>query len=181
MKELSLNILDIAQNSITAGATSIALTVASQVDDLLSITIEDNGSGMSPDLLAQVTDPFTTTRTTRDVGMGLPLLREVAEQAGGALEIESTLGVGTKVVATFYANNIDCPPLGDMGGTVSALVQSTPTLRFIYTRNTPKGAFILDTNELREQLGEDVSLDEPAVVLWVRDFVREQEQELGGE
>ena len=181
MKELSLHILDVTQNSITAGANRIALTLEHRADGLLFITIEDDGRGMDETLLAQVSDPFTTTRTTRQVGMGLPLLRMAAEQTGGKLVVSSAVNVGTTVVASFHIDHIDCPPTGDMGETVAALVQSTAKIRFIYTHKTPKGIFTLDSDELRETLGEDIPLDEPAVVLWVRDYVTEQEQELGRE
>ena len=125
MKELSLHILDIAQNSIAAGAKHVDLTVE-EGEGLLRITVADDGRGMSPEFLASVTDPFTTTRTTRKVGLGLPLLRLAAEQTGGELRVESQLGVGTTVTATFHADHIDCPPLGDTASTVSLLAQGLP-------------------------------------------------------
>ena len=122
MKELSLHILDIAQNSISAGCTELELSLT-EGDGQLTLIIRDNGRGMAPEFLASVTDPFTTTRTTRKVGLGLPLLRMAAEQTGGSLAIESTVGVGTTVTARFCTGHIDCPPLGDMAGTVALLVQ----------------------------------------------------------
>ena len=125
MKELSLHLLDIAQNSIAAGARHVDLTVE-EAGDRITLTVADDGCGMSPEFLAQVTDPFTTTRTTRKVGLGLPLLRLAAEQTGGALEVESREGVGTTVTAVFHAGHIDCPPLGDMAATVALLAQGLP-------------------------------------------------------
>ena len=122
MKEIALYVLDIAQNSITAGAKHLDITLAEETGRIC-FTIADDGRGMSPALLATVSDPFTTTRTTRKMGLGLPLLRLAAEQTGGQLDIESTEGVGTTVRALFCAEHIDCPPVGDMAGTITLLIQ----------------------------------------------------------
>lgn len=175
MKELSLHILDIAQNSIAAGAKHVDLTVE-EGEGLLRITVADDGRGMSPEFLASVTDPFTTTRTTRKVGLGLPLLRLAAEQTGGWLRVESQLGVGTTVTAAFHACHIDCPPLGDTASTISLLAQGLPEgMELTYTRRTPKGEFRFDTAEIRAVLGPDVPLSEPEVAKWIRDYVAEGE------
>lgn len=178
MKEISLHVLDIAQNSITAGAAHLELRLEEDGAGRLTMTVADDGKGMSPELLARVMDPFSTTRTTRKMGLGLPLLRLAAEQTGGSLHIESTEGVGTTVKAVFDTTHIDCPPAGDLGSTVSLLVQGAPNLELRYVRRTPRGEFVLDTRELRAELGTDVSLAEPEVALWVQDYVREQEQEI---
>ena len=175
MKELSLHILDIAQNSISAGARALDLTLAEE-NGWLTITVADDGRGMSPEFLATVTDPFTTTRTTRKIGLGLPLLRLAAEQTGGDLSIGSTVGVGTTVTARFRADHIDCPPLGDMAGTVAALVQGAPGIETVYTHSTGRGAFTFDTREIRAVLGPDVSLAEPEVFQWMREYIGEQEE-----
>lgn len=175
MKELSLHILDIAQNSISAKCTRLDIALTEQ-DGLLTLTIADDGCGMSPEFLAAVTDPFTTTRTTRKVGLGLPLLRLAAEQTGGALAIESAVGVGTTVTATFTAGHIDCPPLGDMPGTIALLIQGAPSIELTYSRKTPKCAFTFDTREVREVLGADVSLAEPEVFLWIQGYLWELEE-----
>ncbi len=178
MKELSLHILDIAQNSISAGARALDLTLAEE-NGWLTITVADDGRGMSPEFLATVTDPFTTTRTTRKVGLGLPLLRLAAEQTGGQMKVDSRLGEGTTVTAAFDTASIDCPPLGDMPGTVSLLVQGAPEgLEITYTRSTPKGGFRFDTRQVREILGPDVPLSSPDVAMWVRDFLAENEAEI---
>lgn len=176
MKEISLHALDIAQNSITAGAAHLELRLEEPEKGELTLTVIDDGKGMSPELLARVSDPFATTRTTRKMGLGIPLLRLSAEQTGGSLTIESTEGVGTTVRAVFHTDHIDCPPVGDMGGTVSLLIQGAPAMELCYVRRTPAGAFTLDTRELRAQLGPDVPLTEPEVALWIRDYVREQEE-----
>ena len=170
MKELSLHILDIAQNSISAGACALDLTLAEE-NGWLTITVADDGRGMSPEFLATVTDPFTTTRTTRKVGLGLPLLRLAAEQTGGQMKVDSRLGEGTTVTAAFDTASIDCP--------VSLLVQGAPEgLEITYTRSTPKGGFRFDTRQVREILGPDVPLSSPDVAMWVRDFVAENEAEI---
>ena len=174
MKEIALHILDIAQNSITAGAAHVDIVLAEEGGDI-AFTIADDGRGMSPQLLATVSDPFTTTRTTRKMGLGLPLLRLAAEQTGGSLTIESALGKGTTVTAVFVASHIDCPPLGDMAGTVTLLVQGAPELELIYTHRRGDRLSRLDTRELRAVLGPEVSLAEPEVSLWLRDYLQEQE------
>lgn len=177
MKELSLHILDLAQNSLTAGCTCLDLSLDEQ-DGRLILVIADDGRGMSPEFLARVTDPFTTTRSTRRVGLGLPLLRLAAEQTGGSLMVESSLGIGTTVRAIFCAGHIDCPPLGDMGETIALLVQGAPGVEVTYCHATEQGSWRFDTRELREALGPDVSLADPNVFLWVRQYVAEQEEAL---
>lgn len=179
VKELSLHLLDIAQNSITAGSRRVDLTVE-EAGGWMTLTVKDDGRGMSPEFLANVTDPFTTTRTTRKVGLGLPLLRLAAEQTGGTMEVQSALEVGTTVTARFDAGHIDCPPLGDMAATVSLLAQGLPGgMELTYTRRTEKGEFRFDTAEVRAILGPDVPLSEPEVAQWVREYVREGEESVG--
>lgn len=178
MKEISLHLLDVAQNSVSAGAECIDLTLEEDDARCYRLTIADNGCGMSPEFLAQVTDPFTTTRTTRKVGLGLPLLRMTAEQTGGTLKIESQVGVGTTVTALFHGSHIDCPPLGDLSGTVALLIQGAPDVEWTWKRTTPKGSYTLDTRQLREILGPDVPLSEPSVVLWIGEYLQEQEESI---
>lgn len=177
MKELSLHILDIAQNSISAGCMCLDLSL---VDDQgeLTLTIADDGCGMPPEFLAAVTDPFTTTRTTRKVGLGLPLLRLAAEQTGGSLSIKSEVGKGTTVKAVFRSDNIDCPPLGDMAGTVSLLAQGAPDVELTYTHSLNGASFTFDTREMRAVLGPEVSLAEPEVAVWMKEYIAEQEAAL---
>ena len=176
MKELSLHLLDIAQNSLSAGAHRVDLKVEER-GATITLTVADDGRGMSPEFLASVTDPFTTTRTTRKVGLGLPLLRLAAEQTGGGMTVESRLGAGTRVTARFRSGHIDCPPLGDMAATVALLVQGLPDgVELTYTRQTPGGTFRLDTREIRAILGPAVPLSEPDVAQWVREYTAEGEQ-----
>ena len=178
MKEISLHLLDVAKNSITAGAKRIDLTLEEEAGGGCIMTICDDGCGMSPEFLARVTDPFTTTRTTRKVGLGLPLLCMMAEQTGGALEIESEVDVGTTVTARFWTDHIDCPPLGNLPATVALLIQGAPEVEWTWRHTTPGGTYTLDTRELRAELGPDVPLDEPDVILWIQEYLQEQELEL---
>lgn len=179
MKELSLHLLDVAQNSLSAGATEVDIAVRVQ-NGHLTMTIRDNGRGMEPEFLAAVLDPFTTSRTTRSVGLGLPLLRLTAEQTGGGLTVESTVGQGTVVEAALDTGHIDCPPMGDLGETMSLLIQGAPQVEFTFTYDRDGAVFRLDTRELREILGEDVSLAEPEVILWLKDYLAEGLAGAGG-
>ncbi|HWP80503.1 MAG TPA: ATP-binding protein [Candidatus Acidoferrum sp.] len=178
MKELSLNILDIVENSTKANASLVEISLAEDTAaKTLVIEICDNGSGMSPELLARVTDPFTTTRTTRKVGLGLPLFKLAAEQTGGGLVIESTVGFGTKVRATFHTDHLDFTPVGDMGETFSVLLMGHPDTDFVFTRSVDEKSFGLSTKEMREMLG-GVSLAEPEVLQWAKEYIHEQTKAL---
>lgn len=178
MKELSLHILDIAENSVKAGASLIEIAVSEdEIKDTLTIEIKDNGCGMSEEFLKSVKDPFSTTRTTRRVGMGLSLFEAAAEQCGGGLQISSKEGVGTDVFVTFTLNHIDRAPLGDMAGTMQTLIGGSPDIDFIYRYQKNGRDFIMNTAEIRETLG-DVPLDTPEVVLWIGDYIKEGINEL---
>ena len=180
MRELSLNILDIAQNSLSAGAGLVTLTVDEDSGaDSLTLRVEDDGRGMDADTLQRVRDPFYTTRTTRKVGMGIPLFRMAAEMTGGSLDIVSEPGKGTAVTASFSLSHIDRMPLGDMAGTVTALIRLNPGVDFVYRHTVDGRSFEMDTRELRAQLG-DVPLSEPDVMEWLDGYLREQEDSLGG-
>jgi len=177
LRDLSLHLMDIVTNSIAAGANSMLIRItADQQSDLLTIRIEDDGKGMSPDFLKQVTNPFSTTRTTRKVGLGLSLFKEACELTGGSLSITSTLGEGTAVTATFGISSIDRIPLGDTGETMSGLISSYPEREFAITFANDMGEEAgLDTRDLRERLG-DVPLSDPDVYVFVRDYIQEQQQ-----
>lgn len=178
MKELSLHILDVAKNSVTAEAGQVDIRLEETEDRTLTITITDDGRGMSPEFLATVTDPFTTTRTTRPVGLGLPLYRLAAEQTGGSLAIESALGEGTTVTAVFHREHIDCPPLGDLSGTMALLIQGSPWVDFTLEHVTPKGEYLFSSQEIKEFLGNEVPLDLPEVYIWIQEYLDERESEL---
>lgn len=178
MKELSLNILDIAENSVKAKASEVTIKIV-ETEDKLEFSISDNGTGMDPDFLKNVTNPFTTTRTTRPVGLGIPLLKMAAEQTGGSIEITSKHfkqfpdSHGTVTSATFYKNHIDSVPLGDIVETVVALIQCNPGIDFVFTHENEGKTVSLDTKELREVLG-DVPLNSIEVILWIKEFLNEQ-------
>ncbi len=178
MKELSLNILDVAKNSVTAGATKIDILVE-ETPSRLTITITDNGCGMTPEFVSQVTDPFTTTRTTRKVGMGLPLMKMEAQMSGGDLSIESQVGKGTRVTSWFDPGNIDMPPLGDLTSSITTLIQGSPDIDFVFTHRTPQGEYTLDTGEIRQIMG-DIPLSEPEVIAWLTDYLHENESNIEG-
>lgn len=180
MKELSLNILDITKNSTAAGAKNIGIKLDTDVKGILTLTISDDGCGMKPQTLKTVTDPFTTSRSTRKVGLGLPFLKLAAEQAGGCLTVESKhidefpLDHGTVVKATFDTRNIDFTPIGDIVQTLIILIGGNPEIDFNFTDKTPEREVKLDTKELREVLGEDVSLGEYEVLEWIKGYLNEQ-------
>lgn len=178
MKELSLNLLDIAENSVKAGA-SLTQLLLDQTATTLTMTVSDDGCGMTEETVQRVTDPFYTTRTTRPVGLGLPLLRLEAEQTGGSLNITSRHRDehpdchGTQVTAVFHTDHIDCPPLGDVISTVVTLIQGHPDTDFRFCHQRPEGEPVeLDTRELRQILGE-VPLDSFEVLQWIQGYLSE--------
>ncbi len=175
MKELSLNILDIAENSVKARATLTEILL-NETDDALEMIIKDDGTGMPEETVKGVTDPFYTTRTTRKVGLGLPLLKMAAEQTGGGISVTSSQGDdhGTTVKAVFYKDHLDFTPLGDVISTVTALIQGHPETDFFFLHRNGGNEVRLDTRELREVLGSDVSLSEYEVIKWISEFLREQ-------
>lgn len=176
MKELSLNILDITKNSVRAGASEIEIALNTDADGWLTLRVVDNGCGMDEHMLSGVTDPFCTTRTTRRVGLGLPLLKLAAEQTGGSLLISSDTAEGksgTTLVATFDTKSIDCMPMGDIVSTVCILIAGSPEVDFEFSDVTPERSVVLKTRELREVLG-DVSLAEPEVIAWISEYLKEQ-------
>ena len=180
MRELSLNVMDVAQNSVRAEATLVRISVTeSDKDDRLKIEIADNGCGMTQEQVQQVIDPFFTTRTTRKVGLGVPLFKLSAEQTGGSFDIQSEKGVGTTTTASYVKSHVDMTPLGDINSTVKILIQCNPQIDFVYTCTTDNGSFTLDTRELREVLG-DVSLDTPDVLLWIGDYLEENTKNIYG-
>lgn len=178
MKELSLHILDIAKNSVKANAGLIEIDIdEDEAKNLLKIDIIDDGCGMSEEFLKRVKDPFSTTRTTRKVGMGISLFEAAAEQCGGKLDITSVLGEGTRVSVTFLYNHIDRAPLGDMAGTMQTLISGSPDIEFLYRHKKNSKEFVLDTRELKKILG-DVPLNNPDVLIWIDGYIREGLEEI---
>ena len=178
MKELSLHILDIMQNSIAAGASLAELTVVEDTEkDFLRFTISDNGCGMPPEMIERVKDPFTTSRKTRKVGMGIPLLKLAAENTGGAVELSSEVGKGTVISATFGYSHIDRQPLGNMAETILGIVTSYEETDFVYIHRVNDKEYKFDTREIKTVLG-GVSFKEPEVMMWLKGYLEENEAEL---
>ena len=177
MQELSLNILDIAQNSIVANATLIEISVEVDENDFLAITIRDNGKGMDQETVENVINPFFTSRTTRKVGLGIPFFKQAAEDTGGSFHIESQVGIGTTVKAVFDTTNIDYTPLGEVWDTVAILIQMNENLDFVYTVKKDGEEFVCDTRQLREIM-EGMPLSDLNVVMWIKEFIRENQNEI---
>ena len=183
MKELSLHILDIVQNSIKAQATLIEITIQEDLNtDCLSIEIKDNGKGMDKDLLEKVTDPFVTTRDTRRVGLGISLLKAAAIQCEGNLIIESEKGMGTKIITTFRHSHIDRSPLGSMEDTIVTLLLSNEEkidglekereVDYIYKHQINNESFIFDTREVKKLL-EGTPINDYEVLVWIKEYLKE--------
>ncbi|MFI3226890.1 MAG: ATP-binding protein [Clostridia bacterium] len=178
MQELSLNVLDIVQNSIKARATVIEISIF--IDETLktmSIEIYDNGCGMTSEQITQVIDPFYTTRTTRRVGLGVPFFKMSAEMTGGEFEINSTVGVGTVIRSLYKTDSIDFMPLGDMPATMVSLIAVNPDIDFIYTFSVDERRFTLDTREVK-QITEGIAINSPEILSFIKDFLRVNAEEI---
>ena len=177
MRELSLHILDIVQNSREAGATLVELTIEEELTaNRLTITVRDNGRGMDETQLARIFDPFYTTRRTRHVGLGLPLFKAAAERCNGDLTVTSEVGQGTVVQATFQHNHIDRAPLGDVTGTLMAIILGG-TCDVQYLHRVDGKEFEFHTAAIKVELG-DVPLTHPAARQWLQEFIAEGERDL---
>ncbi len=173
MKELALHILDIGHNSADAGATLLNLIY--HLDDesgMLNISFEDNGKGMSAEEVRASTDPFFTSRKTRKVGLGLPLLKHTAIQCGGNLEVDSEPGGGTRVKASFIADHIDLPPYGDIAGVLIMLAEIKKEFRIIYTHKENSNSFVFDSLDVSESLG-DIPMSNPMVSDDVKEYINQ--------
>lgn len=180
MTEISLNILDVTENSTRAGAKLITILVKADTwQDTLTVSIQDNGCGMTTEQISQVTDPFFTTRTTRKVGLGVPFFKYAAESTGGSFSIESEKGKGTVVTAVFGLSHIDRMPLGDISSTIHTLITCHPDTEFVYTYEYDNNSFTLDTRELKEILG-DIPLNAPEVSQYIMEYLTENKQETDG-
>jgi hypothetical protein len=180
LPELSLNILDIANNSIRAGADLVIIEVRiHKMRDILSIVITDNGCGMTIEQISKVEDPFFTTRTTRDVGLGIPFLKQAAEITGGSLIIESIPDNKTIINASFGLSHIDRMPLGDICSTIYTLVLANQKIDFHYIYECDDKEYQLDTRNLRQILG-DIPFDTPEVAKFIRNYLKENQGEADG-
>ena len=173
MKDLSMHIMDILQNSTRAGATEVTLEVLEDAAaDTLTIRFIDNGCGMDAETVQKVINPFFTTRTTRKVGLGLPLLKQNTEQTGGSLDIQSEKGKGTTVTAVFGRSHLDRPPMGDLAGTVILTASAYPDIRFIFHYHNGETDYVFDTVEVNEVL-DGISIQEPEVIQYLKEMIQE--------
>lgn len=169
--------MDIVQNSITAASGKIGISVIEE-DNTTAIIIEDDGKGMTDEQAQKVLSPFYTTRTTRSIGMGIPLFKMAAEMTGGSFNLTSGIGKGTTIEAVFVNGHIDMVPLGDLCSTVHLLITCNPDIRFIYRRVKHANGFLVDTAEIKEILGEDIPLSSPEISLWIMEYLKENEANL---
>jgi anti-sigma regulatory factor (Ser/Thr protein kinase) len=177
MTEISLNILDVAENSTRANASLVTVLVnVSTAADTLKVVIADDGCGMTEEQVQKVTDPFFTTRTTRKVGLGVPFFKMAAESSGGSFNIVSEVGVGTTVTAVFGLSNIDRMPLGDISSTMHNLIIYHPETDFFYRYTVDDREFVLDTREVKDMLG-GVPLQEPEVSAYIKEYLIENKKE----
>lgn len=175
-----MNVLDVAENSTRAGASLVQIAVeADTVLDRLTIVIADDGCGMTPEQVAQVTDPFYTSRTTRKVGLGVPFFKYAAESTGGSFTIQSEPGTGTTVTAVFTLSHIDRMPLGDITSTIHTLVVYHPDTEFLYRYRYNDRSFVLDTREFREVL-DGVPFDTPEISEYIKDYLNENKLDTDG-
>ncbi|MDW7659397.1 MAG: ATP-binding protein [Bacillota bacterium] len=180
MRELALHLMDIIQNSLSAGARRIDILIAvDPQEDRLTIAVRDDGCGMSAEMLRQARDPYATTRTTRAVGLGLALLNEQCALTGGRLSLQSAPGEGTLVEAVFGLSSIDRLPLGNVSETMTLLILADPAIDYNLTCRSPEGDAVFDLAEIRKQL-EDVPVNDPLVLDWITGYLRQQMTLFGG-
>lgn len=178
MEDFSLYVLDITMNSVRAGADNIQIRLEEK-NNFLYFSVTDDGCGMTEEQVRNLSDPFFTTRKTRKVGLGVPFLKMLSEGTGGELSITSRSAAqfpedhGTVLKASFDMTHLDFIPLGDMTGTVVTLIQGSPEINFTFDHMTPHGDVHLSCEELRSVLGEDISLSEPEILSWIKDYLEE--------
>lgn len=178
MLELAEHILDIAENSIRAGAGTVEIAISEDsAKDLLTIEINDNGSGMTKEESKKVEDPFYTTKTVRRVGLGIPLLANAAEMAGGSLRLKSAKGKGTKLTATFALSHLDRQPMGNITTTMLTLIAGNSEVDFIYKHGHNDRQFTLDTRQIRKEI-DDVPINHPEIIKYIRGVIDEGLREI---
>jgi len=181
-RDLSQHILDIAENGVKAGATLLHVTIEEDTAaDTLRIVVQDNGWGMNAETLAKVEDPWYTTRTTRNVGLGIPFFKQAAEMCNGTFDITSEPGVGTTTAATFQHSHIDRPPLGDLAGTLLCMIVGFEGVDVLYEHRVDDRTFTLDTRDIRAVLGDDVPFSDPEVLAFLNESLHEGWASLQGE
>ena len=180
MRELADNILYIAQNSISAEATLVEIDISVNHErDAVALTFKDDGCGMSEEMVKTVAEPFTTTRKTRKVGLGLPLLRMTAMMTGGEFAIASKVGEGTTVSVSFGLSHIDRPPMGDAAGALFTLVIMNPQIDFLFVYDYDGNSFTFDTRQIKETVAP-IPLDHPEISAWIKDCLYQEITQLHG-
>lgn len=180
MTDLSLHLMDIMQNSAVVGSTYIEAGIkAEKKKNLLTMYVKDDGWGMSEETIKKVSDPFYTTRTTRKAGLGIPLLRQSAEMAGGGITIESEPGKGTIVTATYEIDNIDRKPLGDVGETMAISIMGHPELEFHLILANDDTEYVFRTEDVKEQIG-DVPINDTVIIGYLKEMISEQVNKIFG-
>ncbi len=168
-----MHVYDLMENSTAANSTEVKLTIRDSLkDNIYAFTIEDNGKGMTPEFMAKVTDPYTTSRTTRKVGLGLPLIKMNTENCGGGMKLQSEVGKGTRLDFWFQHNHWDRPPMGDIAGTIVMLCAAHEDIHIIYKHITDEDEFVFDTDEIHEAL-DGMSMNDVKVMGWLKDMVQE--------
>ncbi len=174
MIDLSLHILDVATNGFKAGATYVQIKIVEEENDI-KIWITDNGCGMSKEVLSQVENPFYTSRTTRKVGLGIPLFKQTCLQTGGSFEITSKEKIGTTIYALMYTNHIDAIPLGDLAETIFVLMMNPyecDILADVTFKDENQKPFVIDTKEIKKIL-DGVPLSDNAIATWLKEYINE--------
>ncbi len=173
MPDIAMHLLDIVFNSIRAKAKCIKIFIKDSLkENKIICRVEDDGCGMDEETITAVQNPFYTTRTTRDVGLGVPLFKEGAIQTGGTFKLTSTLNKGTIIEASYIKNNIDCPSLGDLTETFVTLIQADENIEYEIIYEWDEGSFRLDTIKIKEIL-DGVPINEPDIILWLKDYIKE--------
>lgn len=174
MENLSMHVLDIMANSIRADASEIHVTIIdSRKSDLISIEVIDNGKGMDQQMVIEVQNPFFTTRSTRKIGLGIPFFKELGEQCEGAFELESEVNKGTRIYASMKKSHWDTPPMGDIGDAIMIGISAKESVHTHFEYIKDNGKFCFDTTEIREILGDEVSICEAEIMLWCKDYINQ--------
>lgn len=173
MQEIAMTILDIVQNAIRAKATLIRIHIIDSFqNNKIHIEISDNGCGMSQEMLEKVINPFFTTRTTRSIGLGIPMFKESVEATGGTFSIHSQEGLGTTIIGVYTKDHLDTPPMGNLVETMITLIQYDEHIRYVFKYQENDFEFDLDTLEIQDIL-DDVPINQPEIILWLKDYIKE--------
>jgi anti-sigma regulatory factor (Ser/Thr protein kinase) len=173
MLDLAAHILDIAENSVRAGAKTVEINInEDSANNLLSIEINDDGCGMTQEEIKKAFDPFYTTKTVRRIGLGIPLLAEAAQRAGGKLDLKSKKGKGTRLKATFQLDHLDRQPMGNISSTIINLIAGNSFVDFVYKHRHNDRRFTLDTREIRNEIG-NLPINHSEILKYIRNVIEE--------